>query len=342
MSFKFDKCSVVCFSLSAIFALSVFANPFVPAVAYDQGGSYVGLEFYGSPQMSREEVEKFLGLHNGSSYKSVSAGVERLRRQLKARGMEANVQIVTGDGSDLYVSVDILGDEHQMPPRILQDPQTVNFRSEEPVQLLEKLHQRLDLLEAQGRPASEEMRDGMKFYSDEPCNQIVMELIRHCGPMREELLFLIDHDPNAVRRNAAAELLSWAGEIPETAARLLPAVDDIDVTVRTTVTRYLFKSLPYLPDDFPYADMVEVYSRDLRRPSHEDRSKSLYMLLALLKKRPELVRQVRSLDDKRIAQLKERSLVPSIKLACAQFEKVFNRANVGLTDVMPNLDFLQP
>ena len=249
---------------------------------------------------------------------------------------------MTGDGSDLYVSVDILGDETEMPSRILQDPHQVNFRSQEPVQLLEKLHARLDFLEAQGRPASEEMRDGVKYYSDEPCNQIVKELIRHCEPMREELIYLIHHDPNAVRRADAAELLSWAGEIPDTAMKLLPAVDDVDLNVRTIVTRYLFKSLPLLPDDFPYADMVDVYSRDLARPSHDDRSKSLYMLLALLKKRPELVRQVRSLDDKRIQQLRNRSVVPSIKLACAQFERVFARANTGLTDVKPNLDFLPP
>lgn len=314
----------------------------LPAFSSNENGAYAGLEFFGSQQMSREEVERFLGVRNGASYKSVASAVERLKRALKARNMEANIQIVSGDGSDIYVSVDILGDENEMPSRILQDPHQVNFRSEEPVQLLGKLHERLDFLEAQGRPANEEMRDGVKYYSDEPCNQLVKELIRHCEPMREELLYLIDHDPNAVRRNCAAELLSWSGEIPDTARRLLPAVDDVDLCVRTTVTRYLFKSLPFLPDDFPYADMVDVYSRDLARPSHDDRSKSLYMLLALLKKRPELVRQVRSLDDKRIQQLKNRSLLPSIKLACAQFDRIFTRANVGLTDVKPNLDFLPP
>jgi len=328
--------------LSAICLIFLLLFSSTTAFAYSENGSYAGLEFFGSAQMSREEVEKFLGLRNGVSYKSVAAGVERLKRALKARSLEANIQIVTGDGSDLYVSVDILGDETEMPSRILQDPHQVNFRSQEPVQLLEKLHARLDFLEAQGRPASEEMRDGVKYYSDEPCNQIVKELIRHCEPMREELIYLIHHDPNAVRRADAAELLSWAGEIPDTAMKLLPAVDDVDLNVRTIVTRYLFKSLPLLPDDFPYADMVDVYSRDLARPSHDDRSKSLYMLLALLKKRPELVRQVRSLDDKRIQQLRNRSVVPSIKLACAQFERVFARANTGLTDVKPNLDFLPP
>lgn len=305
-------------------------------------GSYAGLEFYGSSQMSRPEMEKILGLHNGSSYRSVQSAVERLKRQLEARRLEANAQIVGGDGNEIYLSVDIYGTDEDVPTRILQDPHQVNFRSEEPVQILAKLHQRLDLLQSQGRPAHEEMRDGVKYYSDEVCNQFVKDLIRHCEPMREELLYLIDHDPNAVRRATAVELLSWSGEIPDTAARLLPAVDDVDVTVRTLVTRYLFKSLPFLPDEFPYQDMVEVYSRDLTRPSHDDRSKALYMLLALAKKRPELIRQVQSLDTKRIKMLQERSLVPSIKLACAEFQRVFTRANLGLTDVKPNLDFLPP
>lgn len=305
-------------------------------------GSYQGLEFYGSSQMSRPELEKFLGLHNGASYRAVTAAMERLNRELKARRLEGNIQAVTGDGTDIYLSVDVLGGYDDMPSRILKEPHQVAFRSEEPVQILEKLHQRLEFLEATGRPANEEWREGIKYFSDEPCNQMVNDLIRHCGPMREELLYLIDHDPNAVRRATAVELLSWSGEVPDTAFRLLPAVDDVDVTVRTLVTRYLFKNLSLLPDDFAFQDMVEVYCRDLNRPSHEDRSKALYMLLALVKKRPELIRQVQALGEKRIKFLQERSLVPSIKLACAQFQKLFVRVNVGLTDVKPNFDFLPP
>lgn len=308
--------------------------------AASDGGAYAGLEFYGSSMLSRIELERLLNLRNGASFRSVNSGIERLKRELKARKLEANIQTVTGDGTDIYVSVDILNDDGALPPRILQDPHQVEFRSEEPLQLLAKLHERLDFLDAQGRPAGEVIRDGVKFYSDEVCNGFVRELIRNCEPMRQELLYLIDHDPNAVRRQSAVELLNWAGDIPDTAARLLPAVDDIDLNVRTLVTRYLFRSLPFLPDDFPFEDMIEVYSRDLIRPSHDDRSKSLYLLLAVVKKRPELVRQVKSIDSKRILALKERSVVPSIKLACEQFEKLFARANVGLTDVKPNLDFL--
>lgn len=330
-----------CFT-SLVVSFSLFAILPQTALAAGDGGAYAGLEFYGSSQISRDEVEKLLGLRNGASYRSVVSATERLKRALKGRKLEANIQAVTGDGTDIYLSVDILGDEEELPSRILEEPQHVNFRSEEPVQLLAKLHQRLDFLEAQGRPATEDMRDGVKYYSDEPCNQMVRELLRHCQPMREELLFLIDHDPNSLRRTCAVELLNWAGDIPGTALRLLPAVDDVDINVRTMVTRYLFKSLPFLPDDFPYAEMVEVYSRDLSRPSHDDRSKSLYMLLALVKKHPELIRQIKALDAKRMIQLKKRSLVPSIKLACGQFERLFAGANAGLTDVKPNLDFLPP
>ncbi|MBA3859585.1 MAG: hypothetical protein C0507_21985 [Cyanobacteria bacterium PR.3.49] len=322
-------------------ASSAMAMPYATAFAATEG-SYQGLEFYGSSQMSRPELEKLLGLRNGASYRSIKSAMERLHRELKARRLEGNIQAVTGDGTDIYLSVDVLGGYDDMPSRILKEPHQVAYRSEEPVQILEKLHGRLELLEAQGRPANEEWRAGIKYFSDEPCNQMVNDLMRHCGPMREELLYLIDHDPNAVRRATAVELLSWSGEVPDTAYRLLAAVDDVDVTVRTLVTRYLFKNLSLLPDDFAFQDMVEVYSRDLNRPSHDDRSKALYMLLAIVKRRPELIRQVQALDEKRIKFLQERSLVPSIKLACAQFQKLFVRANVGLTDVKPNLDFLPP
>jgi len=324
-------------------SLALFLN-FIPLCAClaASGGSYQGLEFYGSSQMSRPELEKLLGLRNGASYRSMTAAAERLKRELKARRLEGNIQIVTGDGTDLYLSVDVLGGYDDMASRILKDPHRVAFRSEEPVQILAKLHQRLELIEAQGRAATEEWRDGIKYFSDEPCNQMVTDLIRHCGPMREELIFLIDHDPNAVRRATAVELLSWSGGVQDTAARLLAAVDDVDVNVRTLVTRYLFNNLALLPDDFPFEDMVDVYSRDLNRPSHDDRSKALYVLMALVKRRPDLIKQVQEQAGKRIKFLKERSLVPSIKLAGAQFDRMFTRSNVGLTDVKPNYDFLPP
>ncbi|MBC7998014.1 MAG: hypothetical protein IAF58_08735 [Leptolyngbya sp.] len=294
--------------------------------------TFAALEFYGSSQISKLELEKVLALRPGASFRSVSSAIDRLNRVLKTRRLESNVQMVRGENNEIYLAVDIVGEDNDTPVRHLESPHQVEFRSEMPVELLGKLHTRLDLLDSEGRPPSDEVRDGLKFYSDEPCNQIVKDLMRFGPDMREELLTLIDHDPSAVRRSNAVELLNWAGDVPDTLLRLLPAVDDIDVGVRTLATRYIFSRLSMLPDNFPFEEIADVYSRDLTRPSHQDRSKSLIVLLALARQRPNLLRQIREQNAKRISYLKERSQIPTIKLACAQLEKLFARQDAGLVD----------
>lgn len=329
------KVGLVAAVFSCSFALSNFQAVNAAPVVREE--TFAALEFYGSSQLSKMELEKILSLRPGASYRSVVSAIERLNRALKIRRLESNVQMVRGENHEIYLSVDVVGEDNDTPVRHLESPHQVEFRSEMPVELLGKLHTRLDLLDSEGRPPAEEYRNGLKFFSDEPCNQIVKDLMRFCPDMRDELLTLIDHDPSAVRRANAVELLNWSGDVPDTLLRLLPAVDDIDVGVRTLATRYIFNRLSILPDTFPYEEIADVYSRDLTRPSHQDRSKALIVLLALARQRPNLLRQIREQNAKRIAYLKERSQIPSIKLACGQLEKLFARQDAGLVD---DKDFL--
>lgn len=286
-------------------------------------GRYGGVEYYGSSLLSRLELEKMLGVKLGASATSTYAAVERLKKQLALRNLETNVQMVVGDGDEIIVAVDVIEPQREIPSRKLKNPQHVPFRSETPVQLLEKIHDRLDQLNQEQRPVSEKYKDGIRYFTDEPCNQFVNEILEWVPGMTEELLGVVEHDPNSIRRKTAVELLNWSGSVTEISARLIPVLDDSDVSVRIEADRFLFPRLDMLPPDFPFDQLLEAFSRQLSRPSHQDRSKALYSLLALVRLHPELAEMAGEWNEERIKRLAEATRLKTIKAAGEQLLKAF-------------------
>ncbi|MBI4534290.1 MAG: hypothetical protein HY711_10140, partial [Candidatus Melainabacteria bacterium] len=130
------------------------------------------------------------------------------------------------------------------------------------------------------------------------------------------------------------ELLNWAGATPDTSTQLIPALDDADHNVRASVARYLFPRLETLPDDFPFQDLLEALSRQLNRPSHQDRSKALYCLLALCKQHPDLTRAAKVFDEDRVKQLAQESTIPAIKEPAVELSRLFAKTP-SVTEHMP-------
>jgi hypothetical protein len=147
--------------------------------------------------------------------------------------------------------------------------------------------------------------------------------------MREELLAVVESDPDATRRRKAIELLGWSGEVPYTANRLTDAFDDSDPKVRVAAIRYVFPRLSLLPEDYPYIRLVQAASRELNRPSHQDRSKALYVLLWLSKKNVLFVRDIKELDEARLKQLASDSILPTVKVPAQQLLAIIAQWDKG-------------
>lgn len=303
-------------ALAVVYCLAVLSFP--PAAAKTNGASYAGLEFYGSSQLSRLELEKYLSLKPGAALEQIGRAVDRLNRKLEERHLAAQVEIVEGSPGRIFVVVDVSDNTNLAPTRHLKHPRHVAVTTEKPFLLLDQLNDRLQKLTDTNRPWSEQVRSGLKYYTDEPANQIAEELIALVPDMRAELLAITESEPDNNRRRRAVELLSWAGSVPDTSRRLMPALDDADSSVRAAVARYLFPRLELLPPDFPYDDLVEAFSRMLSRPSHQDRTKALYCLLALVSQRPNLILNAKVFDEEKVKQLDDNSHIASIKSACDQ------------------------
>jgi len=305
---------VQCLLLCALLSSWLAALPGIAVETQFPGLRYAGVEFYGSSQITRAEIEKYLAVKQGATMEVVARAVERLKQQLELRHVNAKVQIVQAPPGKFYLVVDVADSAvDPVQTRRLKEPRHVLVRSEKPFLLLDQLEARLRKLTDEGRPWSEDIRDGIKYYSDEPSNAIVDQLGKQVPDMRLEFLAVVASDPDPNRRKRAVQLLNWAGAIPETAYYLLPAFDDADSDVRAEVARYMYPRFETLPDDFPFQMLIEAMSRQLSRNSHQDRSKALNCLLALATQRPQLLSSIKVFNEERVKQLAESSVIPSVK-----------------------------
>ena len=106
----------------------------------------------------------------------------------------------------------------------------------------------------------------------------------------------------------------------------MPALDDADPEVRAEVARWMFSRLDTLPDNFPFDELAEAFSRELTRPSHQDRSKALYCLLAICGQHADLIPAIQEFNEERVKKLADTSVIPTIKDPAAKLLAVFSHA----------------
>jgi hypothetical protein len=275
--------------------------------------TYVGLEFFGSTRIDRQQLEKLISLKGDASAARVSAAQARLEKYFERAHLKANIQVVSAGADELALVVDVPDPLSSVVTRRLNSPHHVRLASEMPLVLLTEIHNRLNQLEQEGRPAREQWREGYKFYSDEPVNQMIGEIQKFLPSVRLELLQMVDSDPDPLRRAQAIELLEWGPEPSDTASSMLAALDDADRQVRSECAKYLYARLNLLADDFPFDALTEGLARMLDRPAHQDRSNALHCLVKFCPLHKDVVPLAKSLSERRVAQLAKESILPTIK-----------------------------
>jgi hypothetical protein len=290
--------------------------------AHDEPG-YAGLEFYGSSQVSRTELEKDARIKPGADLQATLKAASRLKEQLEARHIQANVD-VAGEQDKLYIAVDVLEAGAGGTGRKLISPHHVYLTDEKPLSLLEDMAGRAQRLADDGRSFTRNYQDGIESFSDEPLNQLALKLQRYVPALRGELFQMIASDPDPSRRSAAVELLNWDPNPVQNCYDLIPVLDDGSAAVRKKVDRYLLPRLSMLPDNFPIQNLIEAYSRQLARPSHVDRTEALQGLLSIVKSHPFAAGAVKVANEDKLQQLVSMSLLSSIKEPARQLLEAFN------------------
>lgn len=281
------------------------------AHASDTSYRYAGLEFFGSSQLTYEEVDKMLRLKPGAKMKTIENAVAKFNEKIDKLKLFANVEIISSTNDRVFVVVDVIEPSHdEIATRKLTNPHHVTTKSTKPNILLDKLKARLNQLNLQGRPWKVEFKEGIKYFSDEPANQIVTDIRTFAPTMREDWLSVIASDPNPDRRIEAIDLLNWSQSYPDTCYSLIGAIDDSNYQVRAAAVRFIYDRLDLLPDNFPFDDLMHALCRQVRRPSHEDRVKSLYLMYKVVGKRPKLTIPAKDCAAKYVDIYSEKSKIP--------------------------------
>lgn len=285
-----------------------------PAIAAEKPG-YAGLEFFGSSQLSRIELDKILRLKPGATYEQGEKAYTRLNEDLDKRNIKSSIEIVPHEGGNYFISVDVIdsGQSGALPTRKLQNAHHINLNNEKPFELLNELRIRLEKVQAEGRPASEEYQQGVRFYSDIPATRISEKLIQEMEGQERGIYKILSTDPNGERRADAVELLNWTAPYADNCLQLIAALDDSDARVRTQAAKYIWSHAAGLPDDFPFTELVEALSRQITRPSYHDRIRSMAALLAVAKRDSDSISTIKSFDESKLKEISQSSVIPAVQ-----------------------------
>lgn len=293
------------------------------AMAASRTGGFSGIEFLGSSLISRVELEKIIRLGQGASLENADKALERMRVAFEKRALKANVEVVP-DSDAYYICVDVLDSRNSnaIPTRQLEDMHHIRLPNERPFVLLQELQTRLEKLLQEGRPSSESYENGSRQYSDVAAMRIAEKLGQELEGQRPYLLKILSSDPNGERRGQAAELLNFCGDPVDNCFQLIAALDDIDVRVRKNAAKYIWARIRILPNKFPFDELVEALSRQLSRPSHHDRLRSMAALLELSKRDSDSITGIKTFDEARLKELQNTSVIPSIQKAAGQLVSI--------------------
>lgn len=327
------------FLLVAVLLVVSISVPSAPAFSKEREGGYGGLEFFGSSQTSRPEIDKVLHLKPGATYETIVKAVDRLNLAFEKKSVKANVEVVPDSGY-YYVTVDVAdtGFQSKVVNRRLIDSHHVYMKNEKPMELLTQLKTRLQKLVDEGRQTTERYQDGIRLYDDAPCLGFAESMMNALRGQTGSIMKILESDPNGERRAMAAELLNWCPDPIMNCKDLIPALDDSDMRVRMAASKYIWARVNLLPAEnvFPFYELVEGLSRQLTRPSHHDRVRAIAALTAVAKRDSDSLTAIKEMDEAKLNEIASNTVIPSVKAnaqalasACANPPPIKNPRHPG-------------
>lgn len=300
-------------SLALLLCLLLSASSAV-ATAADRAG-YAGLEFFGSSQISRVELDKTLRLKPGATVENGEKALMRLLVDLEKRHLKTNSELIPAGEGNYFIVVDVVdaGLSDKLPTRRLANPHHIALKNEKPFQLLAELRARLTKLQEEGRPASEDYKEGLRYFSDVPATRIAERIIQEMDGQERGVYTLLGTDPNGQRRADAIDLLNWTYDYENNCRALILALDDSDALVRAAAAKYFWSHINLLPENFPYDALCEALSRQLSRPSYHDRVRAMAALTALAKHDSDSISSIKTFDEERLKEIAGNSIIPNVQ-----------------------------
>lgn len=265
--------------------------PLTVHFAQGEDWRWAGYEVIGSHSVHRDKILQNVPVKVGSNYKEDPSAWDKwcanLRVQFNFHATRCSSVRYLNFQAYLVVEIVEVGNEQRMVFRRAPIGD-IAFASETAVELHDRLYKRIRDLFDLGIGIQESGDKGYLDYNDPQMREMVLELIQHTPPIRNNLLEILSNDRDTNKRAKAANLLNWTiSNLSETIVKVTGLLDDPEVLVRNNISRFALQFVHRLADRNERHGVIDRLLIQLDRPSHADRNKAIYNLIEIVKVFPE-------------------------------------------------------
>ncbi len=280
------------------FALLVLAGA-TAAPAQEITWTWTGVEILGNHKVSRAEIEKLIKVPVGEPYHRGDPpfwtdACAEIKKKFDFASVDCGDKpLRVFDGRKAFLVVDIVEKGNEKVLKFRSAPTgSVAFADEEMYSLSEVLSSRTGAAGMRGHYYVESSDKGYLTYTDpsglnDDLSPNVDRLAEIVPKHRDNLFDILRHDKDPKNRQVAANLLNWVGGDAEATLReALPMLDDPDAGVRNNLSRYMTNFVAKVKTKSLRHQLIDAFVEEIQRPSHGDRNKGLFDLLAIAKAWP--------------------------------------------------------
>lgn len=288
--------------------------------------NWCGYEIHGNHQIDTKRLLRVLPkrrfgrrIDKDTDYLVESAG-ETIKGKFKLPFASGTLfRFIGQDGKTFkaFGVIDIVekGDEHRCSYRTINGRDIV-LANDEILEIHVWLYQRLKILFNQGNPPHETYdHDFLDFFNDPECHQLCLQLSRLVPAYKDNILEVVAFHNDEEVRATAANLLCWTRfDLEETVAVTHKLLDEPSESVRNNISRFMIPYVGRIYGAHIKHPLIKSLLTQLDRPSHRDRNKAIYCLLAIAQRSGFLDRQyIKERGSKLIKRLAKTSLMPNVR-----------------------------
>lgn len=285
---------------AGVVALIALLAPATAAIAADEAPwTWAGLEILGNHTVPRAEIEKLIPIPMGGEWRQGDPPVwKESCAAVKERFDFAEVlcpdrPLLVFGGRKAYLVVDVVEKGRESRVNFRAAPTgSVPFANDEMVRLSQEVGAKTMAAAMAGHGYNETGTKGYLVYEDksgtnEDMTPAVERLAQLVPQYRDNLFAVLRGEADKNARREAATLLNWAGDPDRTMREALTLLDDPEDGVRNNLSRYMIHFSGQVTSKRLRHRMIDTFVRELDTPSHGDRNKGLYNLLAIAQARPD-------------------------------------------------------
>lgn len=282
-----------------------------------QNWRWAGFEVIGNNTITTAELISRIPITVGEVYKEEPSSwrtwCEDLKNHFKFH--YAHCSMVRYINFQAYFVIDVVEEGYEYRNQFRPEPMgDVELASPEILDLYDRLYARLWELFGQGTGSQESANKGYLDYGDSAMHEIVEQLIKLVPSYRENLLEVLEMDKDLNKREKAANLLNWTmTDLPDSILRASRLLDDPSDIVRNNISRFTMHFINWLPSPKDREVVIDRLLVQLDRPSHADRNKSIYNLLALAHAIPGDREYIRSKGISLIESIAKSSVLENVR-----------------------------